>query len=63
MANRVLMEFHLTVYAPAKLQDAEYDAIHRTLNGKRFRAALGRAVENFVRRYPSLRKARFTISC
>jgi hypothetical protein len=63
MARSVLMEeFHLTVYAPGKLSAAEYGAIHRTLNGRRFRAALDRAVKEVVRRYPSLKKARFTLT-
>ena len=63
MPKTILMEqFHVTVHAPGKLKATEYDAIHRTLIGRRFRAALGRAVEEVARRFPSLNKTRFSIS-
>jgi len=63
MAKNVLMEeFHVTVYAPPKLKEAAYNAIRRTLTSKRFRAALGRAVEAVVRRHPSLEKTRISIT-
>jgi hypothetical protein len=63
MAKNVLMEeYHVTVYAPSKLKEAAYNAIHRTLTGKRFRAALGRAVEAVVRRHPSLHHIRISIT-
>ena len=41
MARAVQMDqFHLTAYAPPDLAPAEYDAIRRTLDDARFRAAL-----------------------
>ena len=52
MRRHVLIEeIHLTLCVPRNLREAEYRAIRRTLTGRRFRAALGRAVEEVVRRY------------
>ena len=63
MAKSVLMDqFHLTVLVPAGLHAREAAAIRRTLDGSGFRARLGRAVRGVFRRYPSLRKARITIT-
>src|SRR4051794_32920431 len=55
-------ELHRTVYAPVRLKDTEYNAMHRTRIGKCFRGALNRAAENVVRTFPSVRKAPFHIS-
>ncbi len=63
MANRIIVEeFHLTVHAPRKLSVVEYRKIRRTLLGVRFRDALGRAMEEVVRRYPSLDRTRLTLT-
>jgi len=63
MARGVLMEeFHLMVYASQKLRVDEYRGIRRTLLGERFRDALGRAIEEVVRRYPSLDRTRLTLT-
>jgi hypothetical protein len=51
-------QHHVTVYAPRGLPEAEYEALHRTLNNPRFRVQLLRAVLRVVRRHPSLRKAK-----
>ena len=45
MAKLILMdEFHLTLLAPSHLREAEYNAIHRSLNSKRLHERIGRKV-------------------
>jgi hypothetical protein len=55
-------EFHLTVNAPRGLPNDEYVAMRRTLDRVAFRRRLGQAVRDVIRTYPSLDKARVTIS-
>jgi hypothetical protein len=55
-------EFHMSVRAPRGLANAEYRAIRRTLDDRRFQADLRQAVSSVVRRYRSLRRARITLS-
>lgn len=64
MSKVILMdEFHVSVFVPQGLGAAESAAIRRTLDGVRFRTRLGRAIRGVVRRYPSLRKVKITITC
>jgi hypothetical protein len=63
MAKAILMEeFHLTVLAPRGLKDAAYDAIRRTLDGRRFQADLRRAVRAVVGQQSSLAKVRVAVT-
>ena len=63
MSKRILIEeFHLSVFVPHGLPEAECTAIRRTLNGKRFRADLGQAMQAVVRRHASLKKVHVTIT-
>ena len=55
-------EFHLTVSAPGELRTAAYRALRRTLDDDHFRSALRRAIRSFLARYPSLSKARITLT-
>jgi hypothetical protein len=55
-------ELRLSFHVPRGLPQEEYQAISRTLGRRRFRAALGKAVREVVRRYPSLSKVRVTIA-
>lgn len=57
----ILEEFHLTVSAPARLASAELNGLLRTVRSASFQARLREAVRDVVKRYPSLRKARFGI--
>jgi hypothetical protein len=62
MPKTILLEdYHLTVIAPAGLRKAEYTAMVRTLHSKRFQACLHEAVREVIRRYSSLKKARFSL--
>ncbi len=59
MPKRIVMEeFHLTVFAPRGLPDAEYDAIQLTLNDAGFQKTLRRAIRRVFRREASLSKAK-----
>lgn len=58
----VIDEFHLTVRASPGLPRAEYDAIYRTLNDRRFQALLRRAVRAVLRQYEALAKVRAVLS-
>jgi hypothetical protein len=58
----LIEEFHLSVYAPRGLRDAEYDAIRQTLDDIRLHARLRRILQRVFRRYPSLNKARVRLS-
>jgi len=60
--SMLIEEFHLSLYVPRGLSDAECGAIRRDLDDARFRARLGRAVRDLIRQYPSLHKLRTTVS-
>ncbi len=63
MAKMLLMEeFHVTVFAPRGLPEPKYMAIRQALDGRRFRADLGRAVRQVFRRYPTLRPVQVKLS-
>jgi len=63
MAKLILMEeFHISMHVSRGLSEAESRTIHRTLDGKNIQAALRRAVEEVVRRYPSLTKTHVNLS-
>ena len=63
MPKRVLIEeFHVSVYVPSSLPDAQCTAIRRTLDSKRFRADLKRAVQGVVRQHPSLGRVHVRIT-
>jgi hypothetical protein len=63
MAKGILVdEFHLPVGAPPGLADAVYVSIRRTLDDRRFRAGLRRAVRALFRWYPALAQARVRIA-
>jgi hypothetical protein len=45
MADFLVMdELHLTILAPGKVRDAEYDAIHHSLNSRRLHQCMLGAV-------------------
>jgi len=63
MAKSILIEgFHLSVFVPRSLPDAECIRIRRTLNSKRFGARLRRGIQGVVRRYSVLDKVSITIT-
>ena len=63
MARSVLIEeFHVTVTLPRGLARRAYDGAARTLSGRRFRTALRRGIVELFGRYPSLGRARVTLS-
>jgi hypothetical protein len=63
MAKRILIEeYHLSVYAPRKLQEVDYEAIHQTLIRHRFRVRLLRAMQKVSRRYRTLNKVRLKVT-
>ena len=63
MAKMVVMdEFHVTVLVPAGLSRTEYAPIRRTLNNKRFRARLHKAVNSVFRQHSPLKLVKFRIS-
>ncbi len=63
MAKHILLdEFHLTVTAPQGLEEAEYLAMRRVLDAKRFQTALRRAIRAVFRQQADFRKARLTLS-
>ena len=63
MAKRILIEeFHLRVYAPRQLPEAEYEAMHQILIRRRFRVRLLRAMQKVCERYQTLSKIRLKIS-
>ncbi len=63
MAKPILLEqFHLTVFAPPGLPEAEYDRMSQAVRDPGFRADLRRAARAAVRRVPALRKTRVTLS-
>jgi len=63
MAKPILIEqFHLSVFAPRKLPEAKYAKIHKTLNRRRFRTLLNRALRRVCRKYQSLAKVTIKVS-
>lgn len=63
MAKNILVdEFHLTVTAPAGLEEAVYRAIRRTLDKKGFQADMRRAIRTVIRQYADLESVRLTLS-
>jgi hypothetical protein len=63
MAKAILIEeFHLTVYVPCSLTEAESRAIRRTLDGASFRCQLQRAVQDVFGAYRSLARATVRLS-
>jgi hypothetical protein len=63
MPRRIVMEeFHVTVYVPPGLPDAEYDAIQQTLNDPNFETRLLRAIRRVFRGEAALSKATVRLS-
>jgi hypothetical protein len=63
MASYLLFEeFHLSLRVPRSLKKAEANAIHRVLEGARFRADLRRAVRAFLAHYPELKRVRLRLA-
>lgn len=62
MANTLIDEFHLAVYAPHGMRADAYRAIRWTLDAKRFQEALRRAIQSVIDRYPSLAKVRCALT-
>jgi hypothetical protein len=63
VAKPILLEqFHLTVFAPPGLPEAEYVRMSQAVRDTGFRADLRRAARATVRRVPALRKARVTLT-
>jgi hypothetical protein len=63
MATNILIdEFHLTIQAPRGLPEAEYQAMRRALDDRRFQTKLRAAVRNVARQHQALRKTRFVLS-
>ena len=63
MARKIVLdEIHLHVAAPPGLDDAAYNAAHRTLKSRSFMAELRRAIRAALLRYPSLIRVRFTLT-
>ncbi len=57
MSEKILIEeFHLTMLVPRSLPSTEYDRICRTLDSRRFRAQLMRALRSVIRRHRTLTK-------
>ena len=62
MPKTILMEqFHITVIAPGGLPKAAYDAMQRTLQGRRFQTRLHESVRKVMQRYSALRKTNVRI--
>jgi hypothetical protein len=63
MAKKVMMDqFHLTVYAPSRLAEAEYAAIRRALDRSSFRAELTQALRPVFQRHSPLRSVRIALT-
>ena len=58
----VIDELHLTVSIPAKLPDAEAEAIRVTLTGRPFLSRMRRAVRAVIKDFPQLVRVRVTWS-
>ncbi len=55
-------EFHVTVLVRRRRPEPEYMAVRRTLDSRRFRAELARAIRQVFRRYPALLKVWVQVS-
>jgi hypothetical protein len=63
MPQRILFDqFHLTIYVRRRLPPDQASALRRTLQSRRFRAQLRRAVGTVFRREPSLRPASLVLT-
>jgi len=63
MTKMILIdEFHLSVSVPRGLPEPEYRTIRHSLDGRRFRVDLGRAIRQVIRRDRSLRKVRVRLT-
>lgn len=63
MAKHIMVEqYHLNVFAPRKLPESDYEAMHRALSRGRFRVRLRRALQRVFRRYRTLSRAKITVS-
>jgi hypothetical protein len=58
----VMEEFHVTVYVPHGLPEAECRAIRPTLEGATFHGQLRRAIQEVFGRYRSLAKTRVRLT-
>jgi hypothetical protein len=58
----LIEEYHLTVYAPRGLAEAQYEAMRQALDEEQFQADLRRAVRRVARRHPPLDKVRLRVS-
>jgi hypothetical protein len=58
----VMDEFHLTIYAPRRLPQSTYEAVHRALDDSRFRTDLRRAIRSTFLKYPPLDTIRFSVT-
>jgi hypothetical protein len=55
-------EFHLSVLAPRRLDDAAVRSVRRVLNDRHFQSELRRAVHTLVGRYRALSPVRVRLS-
>ena len=63
MPKNVMMdEFHLRVFVSHRLDDADAQAIRRTLNSRHFQVALRQDIQRFCTRYRALAKAQIRIA-
>jgi hypothetical protein len=63
VSKRILFdEFHLGVFVPRGLGDAEVDAIRQVLNDPAFQAHLRRLIRDMIRQYPTLSPVRVRLS-
>lgn len=59
----ILMDqLHLALLVPRGLPKKEYTPIRRVLRSPAFHSKLHRAIRDVLRRYPSLRKVRTTLT-
>lgn len=63
MAKNVMIEqYHLDVFIPRGLSEAETNAIRRTLDSARFQVHIVRAVRAVLRKYRSMRKTHIALT-
>ncbi len=60
--NILIDEVHVSVFIPHGLRADSFRAIHRTLRGPSFHAALRRAIQGVFARYTALGKVTFTLT-
>jgi hypothetical protein len=61
-AHVLIEEFHVSATASSRLAARAQTAARRVLTGRRFRAALARAVRGVRARFPALAPVRLTVS-